>query len=101
MQRSRRNAPSLTCPLPYTAACSSTAASAGSASGDDSLCSRLSDYARTGDGGITSLRHRPAPATGPAILQNTDPGLPATASRKSRTGGNKKPMTCEHGLSRS
>jgi hypothetical protein len=72
----------------------------GSAKGEDSLWGRFSDYARTGHGGNTELRHRPGAQYQIAVLQVVDMSLPDHSIEEIESWWKHKLMSREHGLNR-
>jgi hypothetical protein len=59
----------------------------GSAKGEESLWGRLSEYARTGDGGNVELKHRKEARYQVGVLQVVDLNLPDHSTRRSKAGG--------------
>lgn len=72
----------------------------GSAKGEDSLWGRLSDYARTGDGGNAGLKHRKGAQYQVGVLQIVDQSLPDHSIEEIESWWKRKLMTRERGLNR-
>jgi hypothetical protein len=72
----------------------------GSAKGEESLLGRLSDYARTGDGGNVELKRRNGARYQVGVLEVVNQSLPDHRIEEIESWWKRKLMSREHGLNR-